>query len=258
MDIQAQVANIYVEMICRYVNEVRSSGSTIPPTSPPSGKTAGEERGRSGKDQVGKSPTKGRKGEEKGKGKEPRSRSPTKCKNTNEHRQRLPIGISSPVQAAPRLSCAMIPPAEFIKIEKATTDNTMTTEIDKSLTNHNLQRDKLMSLDYLFISYFWDDKSHWLLLGIAPKQRFVFALDCHYPFKTTERPLKPFLAFCLRALPENTDWPVYGEWSNRSQTSDGSPDAPQQRDSYNCGVFMIMNAFCLAFGYNCCVINRRI
>jgi hypothetical protein len=113
----------------------------------------------------------------------------------------------------------MIPTAEFIKIEKATTDNTMTTEIDKVHTNHNLQGGKLMSLDYLFSPYFWDDKGHWLILGTAPKQRFVFLLDCyHYPFKTNEHPLKSFLAFCLRALPESTDQSVYGEWSNRSQT----------------------------------------
>lgn len=51
------------------------------------------------------------------------------------------------------------------------------------------------------------------------------------------------------------EWRLYGQWSYRSETTDDSPDGPQQSDFYTCGIFATTTAFCLAFGYdlNCWV-----
>jgi hypothetical protein len=45
-------------------------------------------------------------------------------------------------------------------------------------------------------------------------------------------------------------WPMYGQWNSWSQTTDNSPNAVQQHDTHNCGVFTCTNALCLAFGYD--------
>lgn len=48
----------------------------------------------------------------------------------------------------------------------------------------------------------------------------------------------------------SSSWPLYGQWSRRSATDDDSPDMPRQSDGHNCGVILVTNAFCLAFGYD--------
>lgn len=111
--------------------------------------------------------------------------------------------------------------------------------------------DSLRNLDYLFLPTN-SEGTHYFLVGIAPKQKFVFAIDSYARNEKghalDNENVDPIVEILLREFP-GEDFPMYGQWALRSKTTDGSPNCAQQSDIYNCGVFTITNALCLAFGY---------
>ncbi|PMD48063.1 hypothetical protein L207DRAFT_505147 [Hyaloscypha variabilis F] len=149
-------------------------------------------------------------------------------------------------------------------------------------------------LDYLFLPYMVGDAGyHYVLLGIAPKQQFSFAMDS---IATESWSMDREEGMIIQALLlhfgsgvnrkegeekaysnveddnddeededsgdesedqedqqqwwEDEEWDFFSQWSQRSQTTDESPNGPQQRDYHNCGTFTMTSAFCLAFGFN--------
>ncbi|KUJ18889.1 uncharacterized protein LY89DRAFT_732428 [Mollisia scopiformis] len=121
-------------------------------------------------------------------------------------------------------------------------------------------------LDFLFIPYI-KYITHSVLVGIAPKQRFAFVIDSGPEKYNISHDLSRSISALILTLspdikwardnkrPQQGEWRMYGEWSHRSQTTDDGPNAAQQDDEYNCGVFTATSAMCLAFGFrlNCFV-----
>ncbi|KAL2065581.1 hypothetical protein VTL71DRAFT_3251 [Oculimacula yallundae] len=121
----------------------------------------------------------------------------------------------------------------------------------------NCTGEEFMSLDYLFIAFYqpYIGNGHYSLLGIAPKQKFMFAIDSLYyqEYSILREPLIGVLNILRSQVDDDEvkDWPVFAQWSMRPKyTKDKSPTAADQRDSYNCAVFTVVNAFCLAFGFD--------
>ncbi|KAF4624462.1 hypothetical protein G7Y89_g13707 [Cudoniella acicularis] len=133
----------------------------------------------------------------------------------------------------------------------------MSTEIDLVLKTLKLSENELQALDYLLIPYHKfanpDGLGHGSLLGIAPKQKLVFIIDSMrfgVWASVDEWPFQGLMALALKTLPRSLNWPLFGQWSNRGAATDGSPNSAQQRDYYNCAVFSLTTAMCLAFGYD--------
>jgi hypothetical protein len=135
--------------------------------------------------------------------------------------------------------------------------------VDEKCIRRNLGFNSLhafMEMDYLLVPYV--EYGHSVLLGIAPKQRFVFVIDSiaqEFDSKsnTVNGPKALLLTLCPNFAYSNDptqlkpeDWTVFGQWSLRTKTTDGSPNAAQQKDEYNCEVFTCTTAFCLAFGFD--------
>ena len=112
--------------------------------------------------------------------------------------------------------------------------------------------DKLRNLDYLFLPIN-SEGTHYFLSGIAPKQKFVFAIDSYARNQRghtlDDDDVDPITEILLQEFPGEA-FPMYGQWALRSKTTDNSPNCAQQSDMYNCGLFTITNALCLAFGYD--------
>ncbi len=113
------------------------------------------------------------------------------------------------------------------------------------------------NLDYLLIPHATDEFVHYNLAGIAPRQKFLFAIDSFGKgFTIHHLPLHTVLGIALSQIPdwyeENLPqyWLIYGHWSQRGvQNVDNSPPCVRQADAHNCGVFTATNATCLAFRY---------
>jgi len=150
----------------------------------------------------------------------------------------------------------MIPNDIFSYMEKVVS-KTKAAEIDKIVSHMNMTQEQLLELDYIFIPHFSVDKTHYVLAGITPKQKFVFTLDgCLRNYKDAILPYEALRAFALCVLPA-VYWPLYTQFAwkpsvlRRPKTSDGSlPIAVRQIDLYNCGIFMSTNAFCWVMGYD--------
>ncbi|KUJ20823.1 uncharacterized protein LY89DRAFT_779519 [Mollisia scopiformis] len=149
----------------------------------------------------------------------------------------------------------MISQVDYDAICNPTAPATTQSEIRRVLDKIDCNGANFLNLDYLFIPYYEDTMNHFWLMGIAPKQKFCFLIDS-CPFDHWDDPIQGMRDIIINqtlSLPGaslKTAWPLYGQWSQRTATDDGSPDAPQQSDSYNCGVFTVTNTFCLAFGYD--------
>ncbi|KAN0102680.1 hypothetical protein V8E51_010993 [Hyaloscypha variabilis] len=116
--------------------------------------------------------------------------------------------------------------------------------VARLLNAMNMTRTSFQSHDYLFIPYI-AAQAHYVLLGFAPQQRFAFIMDSvdgkfSYPMRV--------LQHILFYMDPKTKWNIFGQWSRRLRTTDKSPNCCQQKDLYNCGNFVMTNAFCLAFG----------
>jgi hypothetical protein len=171
-----------------------------------------------------------------------------------------PEGSPPPIDHRP--SCIMVPNDIFNQIQEASawglgSRSKAITDIFKA---RNLTAPTFMLLDYLFIP-FKEADSHYVLIGIAPRQHFIFVIDTvNGEWPIDEYPVQSLYAMLLQLLPESSEddkekqamenWNVFGQWSRRSRTADGSPNCAQQTDRYNCGIFTITNAFCLAFGFD--------
>ncbi|KAL2063170.1 hypothetical protein VTL71DRAFT_6242 [Oculimacula yallundae] len=146
------------------------------------------------------------------------------------------------------------PSCGFIKSELFTqcTSVARATEILEAL---DLAGENFKNLDYLLIPF--SNTVHHALLGFAPRQKFVFIIDSVGTeggnlISLNDRFPKALLMRVLFSQVDETEtWPLYTQWPLRSKdTFDGSPNVVRQKDFYNCGVFTVMNAMCLAFGYD--------
>ncbi|KAF8851801.1 hypothetical protein BDZ45DRAFT_133677 [Acephala macrosclerotiorum] len=220
----------YAQCICRYVNERRIRFVPSPSPDPNSGNI--------------KSPA-GR----------ARSRSPVSGNRRYRYRKRDPI---EPVRTSDpnQKSCAVIAPEDYDLILSRTNPGARASEITKILTALNATGDNFWSLDYLFVPFEEQDRKHWILMGIAPKQKFFFIIDpvtAEYERNGPEGSILLQIAFnqwLTRPDDGPKNWPLYGQWARRGHTTDGSPDVIRQADGYNCGVYAVTNLFCLAFGFD--------
>jgi hypothetical protein len=137
-------------------------------------------------------------------------------------------------------------------------DDLIDQALDSMLLNRKLGlKTQFVNLDYLLIPHATDDFIHYSLGGIAPRQKFLFAIDSFGKELTIHnQPLHTILDIALSQIPDwyeddlPQDWLVYGHWSKRgAQNLDNSPPCVRQADAHNCGVFTATNAMCLAFGY---------
>ena len=57
---------------------------------------------------------------------------------------------------------------------------------------------------------------------------------------------------------DKSAWPIYGQWAQRGfEKDDGSPNAPQQGDGYNCAIFALTNTLNMAFGFDLLCYRQR-
>jgi hypothetical protein len=69
----------------------------------------------------------------------------------------------------------------------------------------------VLDLDYLFIPYFEYDQEHHVLVGLAPKQGFVFIIDsCDNTYPREQMPAQGLLALSILVRPRGVTWPLYG------------------------------------------------
>ncbi|KAF7900790.1 hypothetical protein EAF00_003011 [Botryotinia globosa] len=132
------------------------------------------------------------------------------------------------------------------------------------------------NLDYIVIPHEFN-AFHTQCIGIAPKQRFVFHIDnsglAQPKFESTledEKYGAYYHSFFQMSLIEaiiytrfdkgeidTAEWPLYGQWSYRTdhaqpdnRTTDNSPNATRQNDTYNCALNTMASALNLIFGYD--------
>jgi hypothetical protein len=209
-NLSAAVSNNYIQLVCDYVNQVRAAA-----------------RNQKIVEEVGAV--------------DPKNRLPP----TDNH-----------------LSCVMIPDQIFNQIEQSSILGlrSRSEAITNILNERNLNGPNFMNLDYLFIPYL-ETETHYILIGIAPKQQYIFAVDtANEQWPIDDYPVQSLYAMLLQLLPgaseddkekhATANWNVFGQWSRRTKKEDGSPNCAQQKDRYNCGMFTITNAFCLAFGFD--------
>ncbi|KAE9377374.1 hypothetical protein N431DRAFT_194416 [Stipitochalara longipes BDJ] len=151
-------------------------------------------------------------------------------------------------------------------------------DLKKIFRKMNMCKSAFMNLDYLFIPYLEGKEmgAHYVFLGIAPKQQFSFAIDAVPGGYSLTNGCRKFIRAVLQHFASSDDeeegdknkkdkssnsekqvqrfweveeWDFFSQWQNRSKTTDESPHAPQQSDAYNCGMFALTSAFCLAFGF---------
>lgn len=99
-------------------------------------------------------------------------------------------------------------------------------------------------------------------MGIAPKQKFIFAIDSAIgAMGEIDMPrLDPVLALVLDQIDPDENWPIYSgrykkrlkaQWEPAAISDNTLRGAPQPKnDVYNCGVYIVAYAFCLAFGFD--------
>ena len=121
-----------------------------------------------------------------------------------------------------------------------------TAAVSRLLNTVKMTSAKFHSHDYLFIPYIADE-AHYILVGFAPQQRFVFLMDSVNGRYTHPTQTLQDILFHLNV---DGNWNIFGQWSSRLGTTDKSPNCCQQKDMYNCGTFVMTNAFCLAFGFD--------
>lgn len=178
-----------------------------------------------------------------------RSRSPVTGKPRFGYRGSEAVEPDADRQPGP--SCVMMPTADFDRLFFM--DRGRPAEILKLFQDLDIDGPNFMDTDYIFMPQ-GAGSNHHHLVGIAPKQNFVFIMDSCFRYlngdSLTEL-LREFVRVGTGCELSSQTWPVYGEWSTRIDlTKDGSPDVPVQRDSHNCGLFTVTNAFNLAFGYD--------
>jgi len=142
-------------------------------------------------------------------------------------------------------SCAVMRDTVIKQMVSSDTES-RTAAVARLLKAVNLTSTAFHAHDYIFIPYIVA-QAHYVLLGFAPKQRFAFIMDSingrfSYPRQT--------LQDILFHMDSNTSWNIFGQWSSRLGTTDKSPNCCRQKDMYNCGTFVMTNAFCLAFGFD--------
>lgn len=168
----------------------------------------------------------------------------------------------SPPPTDHRPSCIMIPDDTFNQIQEASAWGlgSRSKAITNILKARNLAGPTFMNLDYLFNPYL-DSGTHYVLMVIAPKKHFIFVIDSiNGQWPVEDYPVQSLYAMLLQLLPGSSEddkekqakehWNVFGQWSRRTTKKDGSPNCAQQKDRYNCVIFTITNAFCLAFGFD--------
>ncbi|KAI9055625.1 hypothetical protein LZ554_000569 [Drepanopeziza brunnea f. sp. 'monogermtubi'] len=93
--------------------------------------------------------------------------------------------------------------------------------LDQVLGDIDLHEGNFFELDYLFIPV--DNGSHHMLVGVAPKQKFVFAIDS---IGTSEKGIMAIMRRCVPEVtfakynrilvPNSSFWPIFRQWSSRA------------------------------------------
>lgn len=125
-------------------------------------------------------------------------------------------------------------------------------QVAAELTAAGCRGEAMLRFDYLFMPHF--ESGHWVLFGVAPKQRFVFIIDSIFQPDPHWNAEVAGLASLVRQEIQHTDtklddWllitPSYGQmdhvWQNRIYVT--------QRASQGCQIITCTNGLCLAFGY---------
>lgn len=162
-------------------------------------------------------------------------------------RERSPIDTS--------ISCCFVSAAKFNDLDAydsdKETDNVRKerreTDAFNILDDLGLARNKdtrtdeekgFMGLDYFFVPYNDAGMGHHYLLGIAPKQKYLFALESmNHAVLFKEQPIKGIYLLALVQIPReqlDRDWPIYGRWTKKDdKLPDGSPQAVWQMDVHS-------------------------
>ncbi|PVH79495.1 hypothetical protein DL98DRAFT_589364 [Cadophora sp. DSE1049] len=256
----------YMKYICDYVNKSRRRNGQSSESSETSEGSGGS--GGSG----GSEGSEGSESSESCESEEQPRRKPKarKAKMASIYGQAAPPSVSSartPATAAEDSpSCVFVSTENFEQINPG--NDSWIDGLDL-LKQMGCDGEKFMNLDFFFILYHnpnLGEHGHYSLLGIAPKQHFVFAINSleqtnwHYK----RWPLSGVWDILLSQISERgkkakNAWPVFGEWSVKQdqKKKNNCPNCARQGDLYNCGVFTLTNAMCLAFGYDLmCYSNR--
>jgi hypothetical protein len=139
--------------------------------------------------------------------------------------------------AEPRLSIIHINSSTFKAITE--TDESMNAGFNAFLNQARTTPSKIMEMDYLFIPYYDQSHSHHVLMGIAPKQGFVFIINSvEIDYSREEQPARGLMALAMIICPGDEAWPLYGQWASLPKdTDDDSPNCARQGDFHNCGIF---------------------
>ncbi|KAE8454668.1 hypothetical protein EG329_000291 [Mollisiaceae sp. DMI_Dod_QoI] len=154
-----------------------------------------------------------------------------------------------------RVSCKFLTIAQFRQIEVAVKnkDQELSGDIRGILSAKRITKENFQTLDFLFIPYIDKCNGHYMLLGFAPKQRYMFLVDSSDMQQINlEANLRNTLLAILNYLvPEEADrerWDINFSYTAAEEKSERK--AILQRDAYNCGIYTCTNALLLAFGYS--------
>lgn len=272
-NISTEVVQTYISCICRYINARRrppERPQTFKPSEPPEPPEPPDIRLAARVPRLGTFSVPGdtRPPKPRPAPPAPRGRSDTQMSGTStstKSRSRSPVsgrqrhGYRERPTIEPRLeskdkgpSCVMISMKNFDELVDID-DWRREPAIGRVFRELNIDGENFMELDYLFIPRFDDFADHHYLAGIAPKQKFAFVMDSCDEYDGRNGVWSQLIRDIITYGSKDSvdcDWPIYGQWSMRSATTDGSADSAQQRDAHSCGIFTVTNAFCLAFGYN--------
>lgn len=237
--IDSAVLEKYMNSICKYANRLRKKES------PESEKAKEEKIAKGGKStpETKKMDDDTAKVESSKRGSRSRSSSPRPKRPDakGKTRERSPLDTS--------ISCCFVPSAKFndsydydseeeiddVRMKRRTVD-TFSILDNLGLTRN---RDGFMGLDYMFVPYDeGGDGEHYFLLGIAPKQKYLFVLESmNNKYSMADKPIKGIYLLALAQIPReqlDEDWPIYGRWTIKNDTfPDGSPQGVWQLDTYS-------------------------
>lgn len=235
LSLTQNVVENYVRMICAYVNRVRLQAAQANDT------TAAGEASAERPSRRRRSASPAPRARSRG------SRSPDREQNMGTEaatRQRSPAPRPrtppTPDAPPPGPSCAYITQYDLEDLQDDTNRPLpdRTDAVDTLLDKLNLgavgSRQPLLELDYLFVP--WLSAIHQFLVGMAPKQKFFFALDSSQGTTTIKDwPITGLLLLALEQISRtelDEGWHMYGQWWEK-EAQDGSPDVVRQRDYYS-------------------------
>ena len=231
--------NAYIRMICTHVNQERALHEQWQEKEKPIdllAKTLSTQRSER--------PTQRKQDKHRRRSRSPKERpkyEPEAYRARNEDIDVLFHGQSQPEQPSflPRLSCRFITVEQYNQINEDYDKDVKKEELVKVLSEIGLDAATFRNLDYLFIAA--DNGIHSELVGVAPKQRFSFALDTapntfkDLPKSYNQWPMLGVIAIMRHLIPDIVlakynqipvpdakFWPIFGQ--SVPTNSPNSPD----------------------------------